>query len=122
MICGSLAYHEAVPGHHFQSALQQEDKELPRFRADRILWEGTCAFGEGWGLYAEALAIENGWYDDDLPSKLGALQGQLWRARRLVVDTGLHTKGWTRQQAIDYGIDGPKWNAMLHGLAKLAPI
>ena len=100
----SPAYHEAVPGHHFQSALQQEDKELPRFRADRILWEGTGAFAEGWGLYAEALAIESGWYDDDLPSKLGALQGQLWRAQRLVVDTGLHTKGWTRQQAIDYGI------------------
>jgi uncharacterized protein (DUF885 family) len=53
---------------------------------------------------AEVLAIENGWYDDHLPSKLGALQGQLWRAQRLVVDTGLHTKGWTRQQAIDYGI------------------
>ena len=77
---------------------------MPRFRADRILREGTFAFGEGWGLYAEALAIESGWYDDDLPSKLGALQAQLWRARRLVVDTGLHTKGWTRQQAIDYGI------------------
>jgi uncharacterized protein (DUF885 family) len=101
----TLAYHEAVPGHHFQSALQQEDKELPRLRADRILREGTFAFVEGWGLYAEALAIENGWYDDDLPGKLGALQFQLWRARRLVVDTGLHTKGWTRQQAIDYGID-----------------
>ena len=70
----TLAYHEAVPGHHFQSALQQEDKELPRFRADRILREGTFAFSEGWALYAEALAIENGWYDDDLPSKLGALQ------------------------------------------------
>jgi uncharacterized protein (DUF885 family) len=62
------------------------------------------AFGEGWGLYAETLAIESGWYDNDLPSKLGALNFQLWRARRLVVDTGLHTKGWTRQQAIDYGI------------------
>jgi uncharacterized protein (DUF885 family) len=92
----TLAYHEAVPGHHFQLALQQEDEKLPRFRADRILQEGTSAFGEGWGLYAEALAIESGWYDDDLPSKLGALQGQLSRARRLVVDTGLHTKGWTR--------------------------
>jgi uncharacterized protein (DUF885 family) len=100
----ALTYHEAVPGHHFQLALQQEDKDLPRFRADAILREGTNAFAEGWGLYAEALAIENGWYDDDLPSKLGALQFQLWRAQRLVVDTGLHTKGWTRQQAIDYGI------------------
>ena len=100
----TLAYHEAVPGHHFQLALQQEDKDLPRFRADRIIREGMTAFSEGWGLYAEALALESGWYDNDLPSKLGALEAQLFRARRLVVDTGLHTKGWTRQQAIDYGI------------------
>lgn len=100
----TLAYHEAVPGHHFQLALQKEDKDLPRFRADAIPGGGTGAFAEGWGLYAEALAIESGWYEDDLPSKLGALQFQLWRAQRLVVDTGLHTKGWTRQQAIDYGI------------------
>ncbi len=100
----TLAYHEAVPGHHFQVALQQEDKDLPRFRADRIIREGMTAFSEGWGLYAEALAMESGWYDDDLPGKLGALDAQLFRAKRLVVDTGLHTKGWTRQQAIDYGI------------------
>ena len=100
----TLAYHEAVPGHHFQLALQQEDKDLPRFRSDLIMYEGMAAFTEGWGLYAEALALENGWYDDDLPSKLGALNAQLFRARRLVVDTGLHTKHWTRQQAIDYGI------------------
>ncbi|MSV29791.1 MAG: DUF885 domain-containing protein [Bryobacterales bacterium] len=100
----TLAYHEAVPGHHFQVALQQEDKDLPRFRADRIIREGMTAFSEGWGLYAEALALESGWYDDDLPGKLGALDAQLFRAKRLVVDTGLHTKGWTRQQAIDYGI------------------
>ena len=100
----TLAYHEAVPGHHFQLALQQEDKDLPRFRSDGIICEGMAAFTEGWGLYAEALAIESGWYDNDLPSKLGALNVQLFRARRLVVDTGLHTKGWTRQQAIDYGI------------------
>ena len=58
-------------------------------------------------------AIESGWYDDDLPSKLGALDAQLFRARRLVVDTGLHTKGWTRQQAIDYGIRSAKWNVTL---------
>jgi uncharacterized protein (DUF885 family) len=99
-----LAYHEAVPGHHFQIALQQGDKDLLRFRSDSIIEEGTGAFTEGWGLYAETLALENGWYDNDLPSQLGALKGQLLRARRLVVDTGLHTKGWTRQQAIDYGI------------------
>jgi uncharacterized protein (DUF885 family) len=101
----TLAYHEAVPGHHFQFALQQEDKNLPRFRSSGIIIrEGTTAFAEGWGLYAEVLAIENGWYDNDLPGKLGALNAQLFRARRLVVDTGLHTKGWSRQQAIDYGI------------------
>ena len=100
----TLAYHEAVPGHHFQLAVQQEDAQLPRFRSDTIIREGVAAFAEGWGLYAEALAIENGWYEEDLPSKLGALDAQLFRARRLVVDTGLHTKGWTRQQAIDYGI------------------
>jgi len=69
-----------------------------------MIYEGMDAFVEGWGLYAEALAIESGWYDNDLPSKLGALNFQLFRARRLVVDTGLHSKGWTRQQAIDYGI------------------
>ena len=76
---------------------------LPRFRSDRT-FGGTTAFTEGWGLYAEALALENGWYDNDLPGKLGALNAQLFRARRLVTDTGLHMKGWTRQQAIDYGI------------------
>ena len=100
----TLVYHEAVPGHHFQLALQQEDKNLPRFRSSGIIREGTTAFAEGWGLYAEAIAIENGWYDNDLPGKLGALDAQLFRARRLVVDTGLHTKGWSRQQAIEYGI------------------
>ena len=100
----TLAYHEAVPGHHFQIALQQENTELPRFRQNRITREGIVAFAEGWGLYAEKLALEHGWYDDDLPSKLGALNGQLFRARRLVVDTGLHAKKWTRQQVIDYGI------------------
>jgi len=100
----SLTHHEAIPGHHFQLALQQENAGLPRFRADNLLFIGVGAFAEGWGLYAEALALENGWYDGDLPSKLGALNAQLFRARRLVVDTGLHTKGWTRQQVIDYGI------------------
>ena len=104
LVMRATAYHEAVPGHHFQVALQQEDRDLPRFRSDGIIGAGTGAFGEGWGLYAEVLAIESGWYDNDLPSKLGALNFQLWRARRLVVDTGLHTKDWTRQQAIDYGI------------------
>jgi uncharacterized protein (DUF885 family) len=99
----SLSYHEAVPGHHFQLAIQQERSDLPKFRAQRIFGGGS-AHSEGWGLYAERLAVEQGWYEGDVPGLLGALGSELFRARRLVVDTGLHTKGWTRQQAIDYGI------------------
>jgi uncharacterized protein (DUF885 family) len=99
----SLSYHEAVPGHHFQLAIQQERTDLPRFRAQRIFGGGS-AHSEGWALYAERLAVEQGWYEGDVPGLLGALGSELFRARRLVVDTGLHTKGWTRQQAIDYGI------------------
>ena len=99
----TLAYHEAVPGHHFQLAIQQEMTDLPKFRSQRIFGGGS-AHSEGWALYAEKLAMENGWYDGDVPGLLGALDAQLFRARRLVVDTGLHAKGWTRQQGIDYGI------------------
>ncbi|MFK3737013.1 DUF885 domain-containing protein [Massilia sp. TN1-12] len=99
----SLSYHEAVPGHHFQLAIQQEQTGLPKFRAQRIFGGGS-AHSEGWALYAERLAVEQGWYEGDVPGLLGALGSELFRARRLVVDTGLHTKGWTRQQAIDYGI------------------
>lgn len=99
----TLAYHEAVPGHHFQIALQQELKDLPRFRQDRVLL-GLSAYTEGWGLYAEHLAAEEGWYEGDARGRLGQLEAELFRARRLVVDTGLHAKHWTRQQAIDYGI------------------
>lgn len=100
----SLVYHETVPGHHFQIALGLEDRSLPRFR--RIRAFGTIsAVVEGWGLYAERLAAESGWYDTDPEGRLGQLDFELWRAKRLVVDTGLHTKGWTRQQAIDYGIE-----------------
>jgi len=99
----SLSYHEAVPGHHFQLAIQQERTDLPKFRALRI-FSGGSAHAEGWALYAERLAVEQGWYEGDVPGLLGALGSELFRARRLVVDTGLHTKGWTRQQAIDYGI------------------
>jgi uncharacterized protein (DUF885 family) len=99
----SLSYHEAVPGHHFQLAIQQERSDLPKFRAQRIFGGGS-AHSEGWALYAERLAVEQGWYEGDVPGLLGALGSELFRARRLVVDTGLHTKGWTRQQAIDYGI------------------
>ncbi len=99
----SLAVHEAVPGHHFQLALQQEQQGLPRWRQMRVFGGGS-AHAEGWALYAERLAIEQGWYEGDATSLLGALDAQLFRARRLVVDTGLHAKRWTRQQAIDYGI------------------
>lgn len=99
----SLAYHEAVPGHHFQLALQQEQRDLPRFRARRT-FGGISAHSEGWGLYAERLAVEQGWYEGDPAGKLGAIGSELFRARRLVVDTGLHTQGWTREQAIAYGI------------------
>ena len=100
----TLVYHETVPGHHFQIALELENEASPRFRQIRALG-GISALSEGWGLYAERLAAESGWYDNDLEGQLGQLEGALFRARRLVVDTGLHAKRWTRQQAIDYGIE-----------------
>jgi uncharacterized protein (DUF885 family) len=100
----STVYHETVPGHHFQIALELEDPNLPRFRQIRA-FGGISAFTEGWGLYAEHLAAESGWYTDDLDGLLGELDSELFRARRLVVDTGIHSKHWTRQQAIDYGIE-----------------
>ncbi len=99
----SLAYHEGVPGHHFQIAIMQELTDLPKFRRERI-FSGGSAHVEGWALYTERLAIEEGWYKDDPRGELVALGSLLFRARRLVVDTGLHAKQWTRQQAIDYGI------------------
>jgi len=100
----TLVYHETVPGHHFQIALEQENPALPKFRQARVLG-GISALSEGWGLYAERLAAELGWYENDPEGLLGQLSAELWRARRLVVDTGLHAKRWTRQQAIDYGIE-----------------
>jgi uncharacterized protein (DUF885 family) len=100
----SLLYHEAVPGHHFHIALQVENHDLPRFMQVRALG-GISAITEGWGLYAERLAAESGWYGEDIEGQLGQLDAELFRARRLVVDTGLHAKRWTRQQAIDYGIE-----------------
>jgi len=99
----TLVYHEGVPGHHFQIALQRETDSLPRFRRDGVFGGGS-AFSEGWALYAEQLAAENNWYDGDVVGHLGQLYDELFRARRLVVDTGLHAMKWTRQQAIDYGI------------------
>jgi uncharacterized protein (DUF885 family) len=100
----SIVYHETVPGHHFQIALQVENKELPRFRQIGA-FGGISALSEGWGLYAERLAAESGWYADDIEGQLGQLYHELFRARRLVVDTGLHAMKWTRQQGIDYGIE-----------------
>lgn len=99
----SVSYHEAVPGHHFQNALQQESAELPRFRKLAVFGNNS-AYSEGWALYAERLADEQGWYAGDPQDRLGFLWWQLLRARRLVVDTGLHANRWTRQQAIDYGV------------------
>jgi uncharacterized protein (DUF885 family) len=100
----TLVYHETVPGHHFQIALELENDMNPRFRQIRA-FGGISALGEGWALYAERLAAESGWYENDLEGQLGQLDYALFRARRLVVDTGLHAKKWTRQQAIDYGIE-----------------
>jgi uncharacterized protein (DUF885 family) len=100
----SLVYHEGVPGHHFQIALELENTAQPRFRRIRA-FGGISALSEGWGLYAERLAAESDWYKDDPIGLLGQLDSELFRARRLVVNTGIHAKHWTRQQAIDYGIE-----------------
>jgi uncharacterized protein (DUF885 family) len=99
----TLAHHEGIPGHHFQLALQVEMKDLPAFRRSSVFGP-MSAFSEGWALYAETLASELGWYRNDAVSDIGRLDSELFRARRLVVDTGLHAKRWTRQQVIDYGI------------------
>ena len=100
----TLVYHETVPGHHYQVAYSLENRELPKFRQARALG-GISAMSEGWALYAERLVAQEGWYEGDLEGLLGQLDDELFRARRLVVDTGLHAMRWTRQQAIDYGID-----------------
>jgi uncharacterized protein (DUF885 family) len=97
----TIAYHEAIPGHHFQIAIGNE-QDVPLFTKGGGFY---TAFLEGWALYAEYLAMELGWYDDDIYSELGRLQWELLRAARLVVDTGLHAFRWSRQESIDYYID-----------------
>lgn len=93
----ALALHEAVPGHHLQIAIAQELKNLPKFRREL----GVTAFVEGWGLYSESLGYETGMYED-LYQLYGALTFEIWRACRLVVDTGIHDKKWTREQALEF--------------------
>ncbi len=94
----TIAYHEGNPGHHMQVSIAQELEDTPRFRANG---EYISAFSEGWGLYSEWLAKEMGGFEDPYQD-FGRLQNEIWRAIRLVLDTGIHAKGWTEQQAIDY--------------------
>jgi uncharacterized protein (DUF885 family) len=93
----TLNYHEGVPGHHWQISIQQESGSIPFIRSAML---GFSAFSEGWGLYAEQLANELGAYDNDPLGRLGYLQSATFRASRLVCDTGIHQKRWTREQAI----------------------
>ncbi|OUS32095.1 hypothetical protein A9Q98_02130 [Thalassotalea sp. 42_200_T64] len=93
----ALTLHEAVPGHHLQGSIAREMENVPEFRNQTYI----SAFGEGWGLYSEYLGVEAGFYQDPY-SRFGRLTYEMWRAVRLVVDTGMHMKGWSRQQAMDY--------------------
>lgn len=93
----ALTLHEAVPGHHLQGSIAREMKNVPEFRNNTYI----SAFGEGWGLYSEYLGIEAGFYQNPY-SNFGRLTYEMWRAVRLVVDTGMHMQGWSRQQAMDY--------------------
>jgi uncharacterized protein (DUF885 family) len=102
----TLVAHEAVPGHHLQTARATEMQNLPPFRRDAFF----TVYAEGWALYAETLGNGLGLYSDPY-SRFGFLQGQIWRAARLVVDTGIHALGWTRQQSIDYLVDRTGFDA-----------
>ena len=93
----SIAYHEGLPGHHLQISIAQELTDLPEFRK----YEGYTAYVEGWGLYAEQLGKDAGFYQDPY-SDYGRLEADIWRAIRLVVDTGVHSEGWSREQMVDY--------------------
>ena len=93
----NLAYHEAIPGHHMQISIQLEVEDMPSFRK----YGGYSVFAEGWALYSETLPKEIGLYKDPY-SDFGRLSGELWRACRLVVDTGVHHYKWTREEGIDY--------------------
>jgi uncharacterized protein (DUF885 family) len=97
----TLAYHEGIPGHHFQISIAQQLKGLPFIRQLGLY----TAYAEGWALYAERFAAEIGMYKDDPLGDLGRLQSEIFRASRLVVDTGIHAKGWTREQAIQYMVE-----------------
>ena len=97
----TIAFHEAIPGHHLQVSLQQEAGELPLIR--RAM--GYSGYAEGWALYAEKLVDEMGFYDDEPLGRIGFLRSALFRAGRLIVDTGIHAKRWTREQAIGWMVD-----------------
>jgi uncharacterized protein (DUF885 family) len=94
-----VAYHEGLPGHHMQIAIAQELTGVPTFRTQA----GFTAYSEGWGLYAERLAKEMGAYQDPY-SDFGRLSSEIWRAIRLVLDTGIHARGWSEKQSVDYFI------------------
>jgi uncharacterized protein (DUF885 family) len=103
----TLAYHEGIPGHHFQISIAQQLQGLPFLRQLPIY----SAYAEGWALYAERLAAEIGMYKDDPLGDLGRLQSEIFRAVRLVVDTGIHVKGWSREQAIAYMLENTGMSA-----------